>query len=881
MTRQLPTGTDEPVRDREAEVYARFLERARGHFGALVTPDLIEEHRQSPLGHKSPALLHLLDLLRQAPLLDKLAVYAIEPDREFQIIRLSGEPGVPNDTRDPARYTSEEEVLHEVFLRRLAELDLIEHETPEPGEPSWPRDDDSHLIGYTDRLDARPGETVEVHLSADRAVEARLELVRLGVGDANGVVRESLVSDLGVFPVTPQSTLVGSSARTGPLGEWSEGLRTLGFGLLATTPKRHPQLIVGQRDESGSGWALSLRDGRLSWETIDGDHFHRIAQSEPLTRGAWYSVALRFDAAEGLLVVRPMQSRAAMSMVPADEAGATVLATGALTLGGEALDFAGWSKAERMAFNGRLETPFLSYHDDPVAVAESRAAGVGPREIDGTVVIWDPARALAGGSLVSQTIPALVKESDTWVARPELDAQCVNTPTWGVTSSDWNGHEHDFRRRPEHWAAVHFHEDDLDDAKWDPVCEVQIPPELPSGVYGIKATADGGVPERLPIFVEPLKPKASTRSIAVIIPTASYAAYANDHPGTQAQMAQATASRTPVLLDGDLFMHDHPELGRSCYDSHADGSGVGYASVRRPLLNMRPTHRYHVGAWQLPADLRLLSWLEAEEVEVDVITDHTLHRFGVEALVGYRVVMTASHSEYYSTSMLDAVSHYIDGGGRFLYLGANGFYWRVAFDADRPWVMELRRGENGSRAWQSRPGEMHHAFTGERGGLWASLGRPSYETFGVGFSAQGFDDSGWYRKLSDAEDPRAHFVFAGVEAATFGHEGLTGGAAGQETDRYDRALGTPPDTLLLATSEGLSEGYLRTVEDIHFLVAGTSASVDHQVRADITYRVNPAGGAVFSTGSIAWCQSLGLDEDVGRITRNVIKRFDDPVSLPW
>lgn len=873
-----PAGS---AHDREAEVYARFLDRAREHFGALVTPELIAEHRAAPLGRKSPALLHLLDLLRQAPMRGKLAVYAVEPDRLYQIIRLSGEHGVPHDTRDSARFTSEDDALHEVFLRRLAELGLIDHETPEPGEPSWPRDDDPHLIGYTDRLDVRPGEALEVHLSADRAVEAQLDLVRLGVGDPSGQVRETVVGDLGTVLVTPQSTLLGSSARSGPLGDRSAGVGTLGLGLLATRPEGGAQLIVGQRDDEGRGWALVLRDGCLAWETFEGHDVQTVARSEPLTRGAWYSVALGFGAGEGLLAVRPVRSRAAMSTVPAQELGDTVPASGPVFLTPGALDFAAWPTGERTAFDGRLETPFLSSHTDAVAVAESRAAGVGAREITGAAVIWDPARALAGGVLTAQTIPALVRESDTWIVRPELDAACVNTPTWGVTSSAWTGEEHDFRRRPEHWAAVHFHSDDLDDARWRPACSVQIPADLPSGAYGIKATAESGFPERLPIFVEPTDPRASKRSIAVIVPTASYAAYANDHPGTQAQMAQATASRTPVLLDGDLFMHDHPELGRSCYDAHADGSGVGYVSLRRPMLNMRPTHRYHVGAWQLPADLRLLSWLEDEELAVDVITDHTMHRLGVAALDGYRTVLTASHSEYYTTPMLDAVTQYIDEGGRFLYLGANGFYWRVAFDADRPWVMELRRGENGSRAWQSRPGEMHHVFTGERGGLWSSLGRSSYETFGVGFSSQGFDDSGWYRKLLDAQDPRAEFVFAGVEDDTFGHAGMTGGAAGQETDRYDRALGTPPDTLLLATSEGLTEGYLRVVEDIYFLVAGTSASVDHQVRADVTYRVNPAGGAVFCTGSIAWCQSLGLDEGVGRITRNVIERFDDPAPLPW
>ena len=40
----------------------------------------------------------------------------------------------------------------------------------------------------------------------------------------------------------------------------------------------------------------------------------------------------------------------------------------------------------------------------------------------------------------------------------------------------------------------------------------------------------------------------------------------------------------------------------------------------------------------------------------------------------------------------------------------------------------------------------------------------------------------------------------------------------------------------------------------------------------------PNGGAVFSTGSIAWCGSLShndYDNNVSRITENVLRRFVD------
>ena len=46
----------------------------------------------------------------------------------------------------------------------------------------------------------------------------------------------------------------------------------------------------------------------------------------------------------------------------------------------------------------------------------------------------------------------------------------------------------------------------------------------------------------------------------------------------------------------------------------------------------------------------------------------------------------------------------------------------------------------------------------------------------------------------------------------------------------------------------------------------------------MTFFETASGGAVFSTGSIAWAASLpwqGYDNNVSRITRNVFERFVD------
>ena len=52
--------------------------------------------------------------------------------------------------------------------------------------------------------------------------------------------------------------------------------------------------------------------------------------------------------------------------------------------------------------------------------------------------------------------------------------------------------------------------------------------------------------------------------------------------------------------------------------------------------------------------------------------------------------------------------------------------------------------------------------------------------------------------------------------------------------------------------------------------------------ADMVFFETPAGGAMFSTGSICWFSSTlenNFDNDVATISRNVIERFLDPAPF--
>jgi N,N-dimethylformamidase len=235
--------------------------------------------------------------------------------------------------------------------------------------------------------------------------------------------------------------------------------------------------------------------------------------------------------------------------------------------------------------------------------------------------------------------------------------------------------------------------------------------------------------------------------------------------------------------------------------------------------------------------------------------------------------------------MLDSLQSYLGGGGRFMYLGGNGLYWIISVDPTRPHVIELRRW-GGTGTWVAGPGEYYHSTTGELGGLWRNRGRAPQKLVGIGMtsSIEGVKEKNRaYHREKGSFDPRAAFIFEGI-----GRDELIGdfpnlvggfGAAGFEIDRLDFSLGTPPHTLLLASATGYEGDYQGAIEDATVANLKVPNAHDPNIRADMVYLEYPKGGAVFSTGSIAWCGCLSYnryENNVSRITENVLREFSKP-----
>lgn len=452
----------------------------------------------------------------------------------------------------------------------------------------------------------------------------------------------------------------------------------------------------------------------------------------------------------------------------------------------------------------------------------------------------------------------------------------MQMPARGVIGSLWDTSALDWRHTPSHYGAIHFHDDDMIDAGWSEDFVVTTGADWASGCYAVHLTG-GDAEFFVPFFVRPAR-DADRATAAFLVPTCTYSAYANLRVRVSGQWNELIHGRLTVLDSTDLLLLSHPGLGLSCYDGHSDGSTVLYSSLSRPVTNFRPNGRLY----KFCQDLLILAWAEAAGFDVDILTDEDLHAEGAAALTGYRTILTGSHPEYWTTSMLDGLEDWLGTGGRMMYLGGNGFFWRTAYHPHRPGSVEVRR-VGMEQLWTTGAGETVFSTTGEPGGTWAHAGRQPNLIAGVGFITQGFDANSYYRKREDAWNLRADFIFDGVEEDRIGDFGaLMGGAAGYEIDRHDAALGSPAHALVLASSENHSNLYDLMVGSIVDVLPSAVADAPDALRADMVFFETPAGGAVFSVGSIAWCGSLSwnsYDNNVARVTANVLTRFNDPAPF--
>jgi hypothetical protein len=355
------------------------------------------------------------------------------------------------------------------------------------------------------------------------------------------------------------------------------------------------------------------------------------------------------------------------------------------------------------------------------------------------------------------------------------------------------------------------------------------------GLYYFHARTATGMAFAFPWVVAPATPR---EKVAVLASNVTWNAY-NNFGGRSNYIHPDRLPPTPAL-------NARQELKRYTDPEHVNYDATDYLplSFDRP----EPMNTIDLGeeitdpiegrqACHLaPAEWRLLGWLEREGFAYDYYAETQLHS-GVLNLDDYRVLILCVHPEYWSRTMYHKLKDWVrERGGRLMYLGGNGMNCFVDFPD--PHVMVCLNGDGRELRRRGLESRAHLIEESE-----ANL-------LGVVFTEAGAMTAAPFQVV----DP-THWVFAGTglrEGDLFGtrsqHRRCEGGASGHETDKVSPS----------------------SPANVHRLAKGINAN---DGGADMVYYETPGGGAVFSAGSITYPACLLVDDNVSKITANVLRRF--------
>jgi N,N-dimethylformamidase len=655
-----------------------------------------------------------------------------------------------------------------------------------------------------------------------------------------------------VRAVSEQETCTGSLAIINGCFPDEERAATL---VLWVQPTRlDEQNVIASCPTAGGSLRLVIRRGHFAVEfvggSVDDEPQALLTSPHDVRERIWYFVAVGLDTEfHSLLLAWGQSGRTGGPYVVTGEDSLFLQprAGSALILGG----YFGEGNELRADLDGKISAPAL-IRGAPDAITLMDIMNFGVQVVDAKNVL---ARWAFGPDGDLDQVDDLSGHA--------RHGRLLRAPSLGVTGPP----ELTSHRSPEilartsqsQYSTVHFHRDDLDDCGWPDTHEVRIPDTASSGIYVLRVRDETGTVD-LPFIVA----AAAAAPVLLVVPTFTWQAYAN-------------LGRDPEFYPG-----------LSHYAMHRDASPVYVSTRLKPIPTIEPDARvevdgvdsfageardaaalYETPTHLLMADLYVNRWLETTGVPFSVVTDGILHARGADALVGARTVVLSAHPEYWTAAMLDALESFIGGGGSVLYMGGNGLYWVTSVHPTKPHLLEVRR-HGGSQTSAAPAGEERHVFDPQAaGGTWSASGRPPDELVNVGFAGFGWDVGVPYQRVIGPADHDFAWVFDSTESDILGECGLNmGGAVAFEFDRYTDSL-APPGTTVLATAQPSHGGFFRSFED------GVGRAPDPLVRSDITIRQTPAGGLVFSLGSIAASGCLTVADgqnDLARICTNVLLR---------
>lgn len=358
-----------------------------------------------------------------------------------------------------------------------------------------------------------------------------------------------------------------------------------------------------------------------------------------------------------------------------------------------------------------------------------------------------------------------------------------------------------------------------------------------SGLYYFRASTKSGLRFAFPWVVAPATPRAAVAVLAAAINWNAYNSFGGRSNYINAEGLPATPiinsrSELPRYRSEEFGTWNHPAYAPLSFDRPEPFNDIAFDErITDPIEGRQACHL-------APAEWRLFGWLEREGFDYDLYAEPQLDD-GTLDLSKYRVLVISVHPEYWTRKMYDRVKRWVfEEGGRLMYLGGNGLNCEVELHGD---AMTVRNNAI-TDLWPRGMDQKESRF--------AMRHESEANLLGVVFTPSGAMTGAPYRVVKDD-----HWAFAGTglkAGDVFGekclHQRCPGGASGHETDKVSAS--SPKNVVKLAKGMNVDDG-----------------------GADMVVFDTPSGGGVFSVGSISWPASLPVDDNVSKITANVLRRF--------
>ena len=432
------------------------------------------------------------------------------------------------------------------------------------------------VVGYSDQISLQPGDTVNIMVSCKQD-NYHADFVRLMNGndhpDGPGVKEEEIPSNItGKHPGRVQEFQHGSYIKIDNSPELNiKSSFTIQAWIYPTESEKSIQGIVtkwSHASQTGYGLFLNNKKQLELWISDSYQKIEKISTDKPISYNTWNFIYATYNSEDNSVTVSHEPFNIWTKQDFSDTKNIKTQISD-LSSNQEPLLIASYSGAENKItghFNGKIDHPVLFKEVLTKQQLIEIYNGKIPSSKNNLIGSWDFSKDFAYS-----------KVTDT--SKNQLHGIAINMPARAMTGHNWDGTETNFNHAPEQYGAIHFHDDDMDNANWDTDLVLKIPESIKSGVYAVRLRTEKGEGSEsyIPLFIKP-KEGTSTADALFLAPTNTYIAYANAHQEAHKatrerynRMGFETAKDYPFLPD-DKYMVDNELL--SLYDRHTDNSGV-------------------------------------------------------------------------------------------------------------------------------------------------------------------------------------------------------------------------------------------------------------------------------------------------------------------